>query len=84
MTGAVFQGGDGPFPFGGEDASGADERICHLLHCLLGSDGVKRLLKQYRLDDAARCLERYCVCESVEVALARPQAAPGRRAERKR
>lgn len=84
MTGAVFQGGDGPFPFGGGDPSGADERLCRLLHCLLGSDGVQRLLKQYRLDAAARCLERYCVREPVEVAMARPQAPPRRRATKRK
>jgi hypothetical protein len=66
LTGAVFQGGNGPFPFGGDDPKGEHERLCRLIHCLLRTPGVERLLKEHKLVEIKRCLEEYCQRETPE------------------
>lgn len=62
LTGAVFRGGDGPFPFGGPDPDGSHQALCRLLRCVLGERALAPALKRWEVDphELERCLERYC------------------------
>ena len=62
LTGAVFRGGDGPFPFGGADPDGTHQALCQLLHCVLRDGGLDAALKRWEIDPdrVERCLERFC------------------------
>lgn len=61
LSGAVFQGGDGPFAFGGNDPGGRDEDLCALIECLWESGAIRGFLERNHIEpDALRsCLESY-------------------------
>ncbi|MHA6323783.1 M14 family zinc carboxypeptidase [Roseivivax sp. CAU 1753] len=65
VTGAVWDGGDRPPPGGGTPADANDKPgldLCCLLECLLGMEGVQKLLKENGIppEDFKQCLERCC------------------------
>jgi hypothetical protein len=62
LTGAVLQGGDGPFPFGGNDPAGQGEALCHLLECIFSKETLGRFYDQHGIDAEMimRCIERFC------------------------
>lgn len=62
LTGTVLQGGDGPFPFGGNDPSGRDEALCHLLECVFSKETLGRFYDQHGIDAemVMRCIKRFC------------------------
>jgi hypothetical protein len=62
LTGAVFQGGDGPFPFGGNDPNGHNMQLCHLLQCLFNSETVRNFFSKYDIDGTMliKCIKRFC------------------------
>jgi hypothetical protein len=77
LTGAVFQGGDGPSPFGGDDPHGQHDRFCHLLECLLTDKGVEAFLKEKRIDvhKLAGCLKHFCEAHQIRESVEKPGAS---------
>ncbi len=81
LTGAVFQGGDGSFPFGGNDPSGHHEQLCHLLECLFSKEILGRFFAEYHIDPevVSRCIHQFChegLAHSSEAGLSRKEVAP--------
>lgn len=70
VTGAVWQGGDDPFPTSKDDPDEGRRRFCELLMCLLSRDMVSRELEArllklgVNMDVLRRCLRRYCERET--------------------
>ena len=68
FTGAVWKGGDDPFPTTGDDPDKNTRCLCALLRCLLGSKVLteryeKRLAEQgIDLKQARECIEAWCKC----------------------
>ncbi len=62
LTAAVFQGGDNPLPTSGTDPRNRDERLCHLLDCLLKNESVRKFLGERSIDagSLAECVRRFC------------------------
>jgi hypothetical protein len=58
LTGAVFQGGDHPDP----PPDGDDNDLCRLIKCVLKDNGIRRYLKEHRIDGGSliRTLESCC------------------------
>ena len=50
VTGAVLPGGNGPFPFGGDDPDGRWEKLWRLADCLLEKGVLDRFLERYAAD----------------------------------
>ena len=57
-----MRGGDGPFPFGGNDPSGRNEELCRLLECQLEGCVLDRFLETSGIDKdrLVRCLGIPC------------------------
>jgi hypothetical protein len=62
LTGAVFQGGDGPPPYGGPAIDPGREAWCRLLHCLLADKQLAGFLKRHDIDPErlTHCLKWLC------------------------
>lgn len=62
LTAAAWKGGDNPPPNGATDPGTRDERLCELLHCLLGKDVLGRWLERNQINAKAvqECLEGFC------------------------
>lgn len=66
LTGAVWPGGDRPFPTSDADEGGRDERLCRVLLCLLSQDGVQRWLKRAEIDprEIEKCVREFCAART--------------------
>lgn len=62
LSGAVFPGGDNPFPTGDPSGHDGTKAVCYLLECLLEQDGMLRWLKEHGIerDELRRCLREWC------------------------
>lgn len=62
LTGAVWRGGDRPPPGSKDDPNARDDRLCHLIECVIGQKGVLEALRKAGVDPDAlrRCLREFC------------------------
>ena len=68
VTGAVWKGGDNPFPGGGDGNGGHGDRddLCRLLSCVLSENVLKPKLRDYLkdrgidVDALMRCIKAWC------------------------
>lgn len=61
-TGSVLLGGDNAWPTSDATKDDSHELLCHLLDCLLGQEGVARLLESshVEVDSLRRCIRQWC------------------------
>jgi hypothetical protein len=62
LTGAVFLGGNNPWPTSDPSKGTTDDLLCHLLNCLLDQAVFGRFLAENRADadGLKRCIEEWC------------------------
>jgi hypothetical protein len=62
LTGAVFVGGNNPWPTTDPSQEVSETRLCELLECLLGDRTLRRFFAENDIDAEAlrRCVERWC------------------------
>ncbi|MGM8909244.1 tyrosinase family protein [Psychrobacter sp. 1U1] len=60
LSASVWIGGDDPFPSSNTD--GYDQKLCHLLMCLLEKDSIRSFLKRQKIDaeEVSECLKKAC------------------------
>ena len=83
VTGALLRGGDGPFPFGGNDPQGNRRKLCELVECWSRSGVFKDAAARMGVDCEGflRCV-RKVLCESRPERRPRPKSAAGVRRSR--
>ena len=62
LTGAVWRGGDNPPPTVKDDPNDHDDRLCHLLNCLLNQKSIQEALRKAGInpEEVLQCLKEYC------------------------
>ena len=68
LTAAVWRGGNGTPPSGGDDPREHDRQLCNLLACLLNSGSVVDYLKRNGIDpgEIAKCIDVFCQSRTQE------------------
>ena len=60
LSASVWIGGDKPFPNSNTD--GYDQKLCHVLMCLLEKNSIRSFLKRQKIDaeEVSKCLKQVC------------------------